>query len=90
MEQQIYTILKNKIIFMLTNDLTIGQTDNDKKSFTNNEIEEFIKGNDEKIEKTIENMIYDYKEDDDLELLKEPLLDWIGEYLYSHIDTQNI
>jgi len=90
MEQQIYTILKNKIIFMLTNDLTIGKKDNDKKPCTNNEIEEFIKENDEKIEKTIENMIYDYKEHDDLELLKEPLLDWIGEYLYSHIDIQDI
>ena len=30
----------------------------------------------------IKNMINDYNNDNELELLTEPLLDWIGEYLY--------
>ena len=35
-------------------------------------------------------MINDYNNDNELELLTEPLLDWIGEYLYDLVDTRDL
>jgi len=84
-----HNILKSKITFMITNDLTIGRNDHCLPAFTNEKINKFIKDNDDKIETVIQNMINDYKNDNELELLKDPLLDWIGEYLYDIVDTMS-
>jgi hypothetical protein len=82
-----HSILKNKIVFMIINDLTIGRTDNDLIALTSDEIDNFIKENNDKIEKVIENIIEDYDKDGEIELLKAPETDWIGEYLYEVINT---
>jgi hypothetical protein len=74
---------------MITNDLTIGRLDNDLMPFTSEEIHKFIEDNNGNIEKVIQTMIDDYSNDNEIELLADPLLDWIGEYLYDVIDTEN-
>jgi hypothetical protein len=38
------------------------------------------------MEQAIESMIYQYKEDDELELLNDPLNDWISDYLYNYVE----
>jgi hypothetical protein len=73
---------------MITNDLTIGRNDNGLLPLTSDEIHKFIEDNNNKIEKVITIMINDYSNDNEIELLADPLLDWIGEYLYDLIDTQ--
>lgn len=83
-----YNILKTKIKFMIKNDLTIGRNDNGLIPFTSNEIDKFIKDNDENIEKVITTIINEYSNDNELELLKEPLFDWIEKYLYDFVDTK--
>jgi hypothetical protein len=80
-------MLKFKIILMITNDLTIGRKDNGLNAFTSDKIDKFIKQNNHKIEDVITDIIHDYSEDNELELLKEPYLDRIGEYLYESINT---
>jgi purine nucleoside phosphorylase len=86
-ETKIANILKNIITIMITNDLTIGRTDDDKEPLSQEEISIFINNNEEKINKVISNIIYDYKDTNELELLENPLYDWIGEYLYETINT---
>ncbi len=85
-----HKILKEKIILIITNDLTIGRNDNDLVPYTDIEINEFIKDNNDNIEKVIEIIINDYTEDDELELLEDPLLDHIQEYLYDYVDTKTL
>lgn len=85
-ETKIANILKNIITIMITNDLTIGRTDDDKEPLSKEEISIFINNNEEKINKVISNIIYDYKDTNELELLENPLYDWIGEYLYEIIN----
>ena len=80
-------ILKTKIKLMIVNDLTIGRSDNDLIPFTSDEIDKFIEDNNNNIEKVITIMINEYSNDNELELLAKPLLDWIGEYLYEFVDT---
>ncbi len=83
-----HNILKTKIKFMITNDLTIGRIDNDLIPFTSDEINKFIEDNNDNIEKVIQIMIDEYSNDNEIELLADPLLDWIGEYLYDLVDTK--
>jgi hypothetical protein len=83
-----HIILKTKIKLMITNDLTIGRTDNGLLPFTSDKINKFIENNNDNIEKVIEIMINDYDNDNEIELLADPLLDWIGEYLYDLVDTK--
>jgi hypothetical protein len=82
-------ILQTKIKFIITNDLTIGRLDNDLLPFASDQIDKFIKENSDNIEKVISIMIDEYSNDDELELLANPELDWIGEYLYDFVDTEN-
>jgi hypothetical protein len=70
---------------MITNDLTIGRSDNNLPQFTDDEIKEFILINNANIKLVIENIINDYSADNELESLENPLYDWIGEYLYEII-----
>jgi len=84
-----HNILKTKINLMITNDLTIGRNDDGLIPFTSNEIHKFIEDNNDNIEKVIQNMINEYSNDNEIELLADPLLDWIGEYLYDLVDTNN-
>jgi len=83
-----HNILETKIKFMITNDLTIGRNDNGLTSFTSDEINKFIEDNNDNIEKVIQIMIDEYSNDNEIELLADPLLDWIGEYLYDLVDTK--
>ena len=84
-----HNILKTKIKLMIVNDLTIGRSDDDLIPFTSDEIDKFIEDNNNNIEKVITIMINEYSNDNELELLTDPLLDWIGEYLYDLVDTNN-
>ena len=83
-----HNILKTKIKFMITNDLTIGRNDNGLTPFTSDEINNFIEDNNDNIEKVIKMMMDEYSNDNEIELLADPLLDWIGEYLYDLVDTK--
>lgn len=83
-----HNILKTKVKLMITNDLTIGRRDNDLIPFTSDKIDTFIEDNNDNIEKVITIMINEYSNDNELELLAEPLFDWIGEYLYDFVDTK--
>ena len=83
-----YGILKTKINFMITNDLTIGRNDDGLIPFTSDEIDNFIKDNNDNIEKVIKKMINDYSNDNEIELLADPLFDWIREYLYDFVVTR--
>jgi hypothetical protein len=73
---------------MITNDLTIGRNDNGLTPFTSDEINNFIEDNNDNIEKVIKMMMDEYSNDNEIELLADPLLDWIGEYLYDLVDTK--
>ena len=84
-----HAILKTKIKLMITNDLTIGRNDNGLLQFTSDEINTFIEDNNDNIEKVIQMMMDEYSNDNEIELLADPLLDWIGEYLYDFVDTKN-
>ena len=83
-------ILYNIIIKQLICDVTIGRKDNDLEPYTDIQIYNFIKDNEKQIENTINNMIKDYKNDGDLEELKNPEKDWIREYLYQEININEI
>ena len=83
-----HNILNTKIKFMITNDLTIGRNDNGLTPFTSDEINNFIEDNNDNIEKVIQMMMDEYSNDNEIELLADPLLDWIGEYLYDLVDTK--
>ena len=39
-------------------------------------------------EKRCKMMMDEYSNDNEIELLADPLLDWIGEYLYDLVDTK--
>jgi hypothetical protein len=82
-----HAILKTKIKLMITNDLTIGRNDLGLLPFSSYKINKFIEDNNDNIEKVISIMINEYRNDNDLELLADPMLDWIGEYLYDFVDT---
>jgi hypothetical protein len=73
---------------MITNDLTIGRTDNGLLPFSRDEINTFLEENNDNIEKVIQLMMDEYSNDNEIELLADPLLDWIGEYLYDLVDTK--
>jgi len=83
--KECHDILKDKISTMITNDLTVGRSDHHLPQFKHNEIQHFIKENDDGIEKVIEMMITDYEKDGELGLLKDPPFAWIGEYLYEFV-----
>ncbi len=80
------TGLRSKMITMIINDLTIGLTDQEAEPFTMDKINEFIMNNNDNIEKAIARMITEYIDDDDEENLTNPLMDWVGEYLYLYVD----
>lgn len=88
-----HDLIREKIIFMITNDLTVGRSDNGLVPFTSLEIDKFIEENKDNIEKTIETIIREYDEDGELGLLiiqlssEKPMFDIIGEYLYEFVDT---
>jgi hypothetical protein len=73
---------------MITNDLTIGRQDHDLPPFTSNEIHTFLEDNKDNIEQVIQLMMDEYRNDNEMELLADPNLDWIGEYLYDVVDTK--
>ena len=83
-----HNILKTKIKIMIINDLTIGRNDYDLIPFTSDRINKFIEDNNDNIEKVITIMINEYSNDNEVELLAEPEVDWIGEYLYNFVDTK--
>ena len=82
----IHDIIKDIIVTMLTNDLTIGRNDNDLQEFSNEEINSFLIKNENNIENVITTIIDVYTKDNNLKLLENPQCDWIGEYLYDVID----
>lgn len=91
MEQtKYYYKLKSMIRKIIFNDLTIGRLDNGLDVFQDKDINDFIKFNDENIEKTISAIIDVYKQDNELELLENPEHDWITEYLYDFVEYDKL
>lgn len=79
--------LENMIMRIIENDLTYGRSDNDFCPYTSDQIDEFITQNQDGIQRTIRNIIQAYEEDGELELLENPLYDWITEFLYDEVKT---
>ena len=87
-KHEITTILKNKIHQIIKADLTIGRTDNDLPPLTDEEIYKIYENDvNPYISKMILLMINDYESSSELLLLKNPEFDWIREYLYIYVDT---
>ena len=82
--------LKTRMHLIISNDLTIGRSDNDLRPFTEDEVTNFIELNQNNIETAIDNIIRDYTEENELESLNNPELDWIREYLYLEVDTIDV
>jgi hypothetical protein len=82
--------LESIIKIMITNDLTIGRIENDLQPFSYDEIQLFLSKNSDIIQNVIKQIIHDYSIDNEIELLKNPLFDWIGEYLYDSINTIDV
>ena len=82
--------LKTRMHLIISSDLTIGRSDNDLRPFTEDEVTNFIELNQNNIETAIDNIIRDYTEDNELESLNNPELDWIREYLYLEVDTIDV
>ena len=76
------SIVRNYIVTIITNELTTGRSDNDLIPFTKDEIDRFISERSNKIDDITNTIISEYTADGELELLKEPMLDWICGYLY--------
>ena len=81
----IHDILYNQIKKQIYADLTIGRTDNDKKAYSPKKINEYIEKNKSNIEKTIEDIICDFEEDNELDELIDLEDSVIREYLYDYI-----
>jgi hypothetical protein len=81
----IYSILQKKIFQIITSDLTIGRQENNLIPYSYIQITEFIYSNINTINVVIKTMIYEYDDDDDLELLYNPENDWVSEYLYDFL-----
>lgn len=68
--------------------MTIGRTDNDLPPLTDEEIYKIYENDvNPYISKIILLMINDYESSSELLLLKSPEFDWIREYLYIYVDT---
>ena len=80
-------IIKDMIIEMIKNDFIIGRIDKNREPYSIDIINNFIKINEEKLNYVVDNIIKAYNDDNDLELLENPLYDWIGEFLYEEINT---
>jgi hypothetical protein len=83
---KIKEVLTTKIIEQICADLTTGRTDNELEPFNKVQISKFVYDNYNNINKVIEKMIEDYKEDDDLDELIDPPHEYIREYLYDFVD----
>jgi hypothetical protein len=81
----IRTKLYTKICEIIKADLTTGAKDNECVPLTTTEIAKFLQDNSQKIQDCINEMVADYKADNELEVLQDPCDDWITEYLYSHV-----
>lgn len=77
------------IMDIINSDLTIGREDRDLVPFNNNQIIQFIVDNHNNIEECISAIMRDYEEDDELNELLNPEMDWILEYLYDFVHSNN-
>lgn len=82
--------LQDYIIDIIKNDLTIKLIKNNKKPYTDEEIDNFIYGHEDEILTCIERMIQDYKEANTLDDLEHVPNECIQNYLYKLIDFSNI
>jgi hypothetical protein len=81
-----YNNLRNLFIEQIITNLTFGREDDNLEPYNNEQINNFIVDNNDKITNAINSMIKDYTDEDELEDLKEPYGDWIREYLYEYIE----
>jgi hypothetical protein len=89
---QLFIDIKNAFKKEITAYMTIGMKDNNKKSFTEEQINDFLKNNDELLIKLTLEMYKDNNKDGEEEYPYE--LDWYREYLrdekiYQIIDKLN-
>ena len=89
LNQRIRMVLRSMILDIINSDLTIGREDRDLQPFNNQEIREFIAENNNNIEQAVSAIMRDYEEDGELNDLLEPETDWVLEYLYDFVNTQD-
>lgn len=80
-----YYALKSKIRTIIYKELTIGRSVHGLKIFEDKYINDFIKFNDDNIEKTISTMIDIHRQNNELELLENPEFDLVAKYLYDFV-----
>ncbi len=81
-----HEILEKQIIIIIKTHLTIGRCDNYLPPLNDSEIDKFIKENNNQIQKTINNIIKDYKDESKLEALENICDGAIREYLFEYIN----
>lgn len=79
--------LHNDIVSMIYNDLTIGLEDNNIKRLSDNEINNFIIFNSDKISEAINKIINEHLMNNELDYLNNILPVQIGVHLYDYIDV---
>jgi hypothetical protein len=83
-------VLRNLIITTIKCDLTVGRIDNDLEKIEDERINEFINNNENNIKNIINEMIFNYEKDDELDDLKTPENDWVREYMYCFINYDTV
>jgi hypothetical protein len=92
----VWVKLNHLICGQIKSDLTTGRSDNELEPLSQKKITDYIKNNQQNIDKIIIRMFTDFICDEDsnpnetVDDLKNPENDWIREYLYECIDTSVI
>jgi len=82
--------IREKMILQIRADLTIGREDNDLKAFTDEEINEYITKEEESLSRAVLEMYNTYKDDGELNDIPTAPDDWFREFLYIHIELDNL
>jgi hypothetical protein len=69
-------------------DLTVSRSDEGYEPYTSCEVNNFILENDAGIMEAAKRMYEDYE--GDLNSLRNPQMDWFGEYLYRYVTTRTM
>lgn len=87
--EKCHNILKHKIIIIISHDLTSWRRNNNLDPYKPQEVDEFMKKNDDSIEKVIQDMIDYYDNNYKVQYLENATFELIQEYLYKVLDTKS-
>lgn len=87
MFDQIRNNIRQYIIVQLTADLTIGRLDNNEQPYSQENIDEYIENNENKIQDIIDAIIQEFEDEDLIDELESGInMELIREFLYEHIN----